>query len=415
MAISIPARSEMMKEIYEYLEKNWNECIRENRIDEDTLIGLPYPYTVPSTESFDELYYWDTYFTNVGLLKFDKPLLAKHNVDNMLYLVDKFGLMPNGNRTFYLNRSQPPFLSEMVKDVYEYYKDKTWLLGAYETLKTEHYFWQNKRISDMGLNHYDTDRTDDELPDYVQGFVDRVGIKPDGMSDVEIGRHALAESESGWDMNPRLDFDAYNFAAVDLNSLLYQLESNMAYFASVLGKTDEGKAWEDYAEKRLELMNKYMLNEENLFFDYNFKTGKNSDVFSIASCFPLYVKAATDKQAEAFVKNLSRLEEDYGVATCEKGSGKGLAYQWDYPNGWSCLEYIVVRGLLNYGYIEDGKRIAEKYVKLVEKVFKETGHLWEKYNVVEGNINVSNEYKMPTMLGWSAGVYVALKNLTIIN
>ncbi len=400
-----------MQEIFDYLEENWDKCLRENRFDEDTLIGLPYPYTVPSTEYFNEIYYWDTYFTNVGLLKFNKPLYAKHNVDDMLYLVDKYGFMPNGNRTYYLNRSQPPFLSEMVKDVYEYYKDRVWLLGAYETLKKEHNFWQTMRATGMGLNRHDTDRPDEELVNYVEGFVNRTGVKPEGMSDILIGRHALAESESGWDMNPRLDFDAYNFAPVDLNCLLYQLERNMAYFATILEKADEVAEWENYAKKRLEIMNKFMLNKENLFFDYNFKTGKNSEVFSVASLFPLYVKAATEEQAEAAVKNLCRLEENYGVATCEKGSGKGISYQWDYPNGWSCLEYVTVVGLLNYGYTEDAKRIAQKFVNLVEKAFKETGHLWEKYNVVEGNINVSNEYKMPTMLGWSAGVYVVLKDL----
>ena len=103
-----------MGNIHNYIKEGWNECIRETKSDDGTLIGLPYPYTVPSKEAFNELYYWDTYFTNAGLIKSEKAELAKNNTDNILYLVDKYGFMPNGNRTYYLNRSQPPFLSEMV-------------------------------------------------------------------------------------------------------------------------------------------------------------------------------------------------------------------------------------------------------------------------------------------------------------
>ena len=102
-----------MQKIYEYMGNNWESCLRENRADEDTLIGVPYPYTVPSPERFNEIYYWDTYFTNIGLLKDNKALLAKHNTDDILFLVNRYGFMPNGNRTFFLNRSQPPFLSAM--------------------------------------------------------------------------------------------------------------------------------------------------------------------------------------------------------------------------------------------------------------------------------------------------------------
>ena len=108
------------------------------------------------------------------------------------------------------------------------------------------------------------------------------------------------------------------------------------------------------------------------------------------------------------MKNLPRLEANHGIVTCEKGKGD-IVYQWDYPNGWACLQYIVITALANYGYIDEAKRIAEKFVKLVDSVFEKTGNLWEKYNVVDGNINVIDEYKMPTMLGWSAGVYIAAK------
>lgn len=392
----------------EYIKENLKKCIRENTHDSGTLLGVPYPYIVPSTEHFDELYYWDTYFANIGLLKCGMHKLAKDNVDNMLYLVDKYGFMPNGNRTYYLNHSQPPLLSEMVRDIYNHFCDDVWLRGAYGALVKEYSFWMEKRSFNIGLNYYDSDVPLGREKDFAAGFVKRIGFKP-RIGDYDLARHALATSESGWDMNPRCKFDLYNYATVDLNSLLYGFERNMAYFAKKLKKYTDEITWKSRSKERLENMNSYMLNDENVFLDYNFVTGKKSDVFSVASYFAMFTKAANEKQAKTLVDNLPKLEEKYGISTCEKRT-TNIDYQWDYPNGWACLQYIMIRGLENYGYHDDAVRISRKYVELVEKVFAETQNLWEKYNVVEGNINVSNEYKMPTMLGWSAGVYIFAKD-----
>ena len=206
-------------------------------------------------------------------------------------------------------------------------------------------------------------------------------------------------------MNPRWDFETYNFAATDLNCLLYLFENNMSYFADVLGKTDETALWKECSGERYDLMNKYLVDKNGIFSDYNYKTEKHSSVFSVASYFPMYANIATKEQAETLVKNLPRLEAEYGIFTCEK-QDNGIDYQWGYPNGWACLQHIMITSLDNYGYTDDAKRIAQKYVDLADKVFDETNNLWEKYNVVEGNINVSKEYTMPPMFGWSAGVYV---------
>ena len=398
-----------MKKIEEYLEKNWDLCIRENRLDDGTLLGLPYPYTVPSTEHFDEIYYWDTYFTNVGLIKSGKAYLAKNNVDNMLHLVDKYGFMPNGNRTWYLTRSQPPFLSEMVKDVYEYYHDNAWLCGAYMILKKEYKFWMEKRKNTLGLNEYSPDIEFCDVKGMAEDFKNRTAYKADKTDD-ELAMHMISLCESGWDMNPRFDCECQNYAAVDLNALLFGMENNMAYFAQKLGNSDDTAKWKWLAGERLRLMNDYLRTEDGLFLDYNFETGKKSRIFSTASFYMLFVNAASNEQAQAAVDNLYRLEEKFGIATCEKGERDAM-YQWDYPNGWACQQFIVIKGLENYGFIDDAKRIAEKYVNLVEKVFEQTGNLWEKYNVVDGSINVSNEYDMPSMMGWSAGVYIYAKDL----
>ena len=394
----------LMDKIINYLKDNWDLCVRENKQDKDNLIGLPYKYTVPSPEFFNEMYYWDTYFTNIGLLRIGKADLAKSNVDNMLYLVDRFGFMPNGTRTYFLNRSQPPFLSEMVKDIYEFYKDKEWLSRAYETLLKEYSFWQGKRRSDIGLNHYDAKIIDSEIKSYADLFCERIGFRP-SMEDYEIVHHFLATAEGGWDLNPRWDFDAYNFAATDLNCLLYLFEKNMEYFSDILENKNAKSKWKQCSENRLNLMQNYLCDDNGIFMDYNFKTNKRSTVFSVASYYPMFVKAATPRQAELLFQNLERLEAEYGIASCEE-INSDISYQWGYPNGWACLQYIMISALDNYGYRKAALRIAKKYVNTTKNIFDKTHNLWEKYNVVKGNIDVISEYGTPPMFGWSAGVYV---------
>ncbi len=392
------------KQVLDYISSNWDSCIKINTADSGNLIGLPYPYTVPAVGYFDEMYYWDTYFTNKGLEIDGRYEQVKNNTDNMLYLVDKYGFMPNGNRTYYLSRSQPPFLSLMVRDVYEHYGDKEWLTRAYKSLETEYKFWTEKRGSEIGLNHYDYDSSAYSY-DLVSGYIKRIGHKPKGYTNEEIAREYGAVCESGWDANPRFGFETYNSAAVDLNSLLYMLEDNMAFFASEL-KNGESEKWTQRAADRKALMIKYMENDDGLLMDYNFVSQKQSDVFSVASIYPLFAGLADEKHAKAVVENLDRLEREYGILTCEENNVDGT-FQWDAPNGWACLQYITIIGLDRYGYKEEAKRIAEKYVLLVEKSYTETANLWEKYNVVEGNVNVAGEYDMPAMMGWSAGTYLA--------
>ena len=403
----------MSEKTERFIESHWDECIKENRNDTDTLIGMPYPYTVPAVGFFDCMYYWDTYFTNKGLECSGRYAQAKNNTDNMLYLVNRYGFMPNGSEKRYLNHSQPPFLSIMVKDVYEHYKDEVCLSGAYMCLEKEYNFWMTERMSPIGLNTYGGKVAGNDWTGWAQGFKNRVGFMPEGnLSD--IGRHFHLTCESGWDINPRWDFEAYNYAPVDLNSLLYMLEDNMRYFSLILknGRTEE---WGRRAEKRRELMYKYMDNGDGLFLDYNFKRDSLSKVFSAASFYPMCAGLAENEQAAAMVRNLGRLEAEYGILSCEKNDDIKGNYQWGYPNGWACLQYMAFTALEKYGYIREAVRIADKYVRLVDKVFEETGNLWEKYNVVEGNINVSNEYDMPKMMGWSAGVYLAAERFLKFN
>jgi len=396
-----------MNAVEQFIESNWANCIKYVPEDNDSLFGLPYPFTVPAVGHFNELYYWDTYFTNVGLLASGQSMQAKHNIDDILCLIKRFGYMPNGSREGYLGRTQPPFSSVMVRDVYEFYGDKVWFLGAYETLKTEYDFWMENRQLPIGLNTYGGILRGTPEQEAIW-FGDRIGFAVDVPPEI-LGKHIVASYESGWDISPRFGFELYNCAPVDLNSLLYLFEINMAYFSEELQKGEE-ENWKNRAQKRKELMRKYLKNEEGLFLDYNIRTHEHSKIFSVASIYPMFAELVNEEEKTAICKNFPRLEYDFGVSTCEKNDAPG-AYQWDYPNGWPCLQYIVMKAFLNYGMNADAKRIAQKYVTVVDKVFEQNGNLWEKYNVVEGNINVTNEYEMPPMMGWSAGIYLESKRI----
>lgn len=408
----------MSKAVLDYIEKNWDSCINENREDIEngvaTLYGLPYPYAIPAVGHFDEMYYWDTYFTNKGLELAGRWQLIKNNTDNILYMIERFGYMKNSNRFYHSGLCQPPFASKMVRETFEHYKDKTWLYGAFNTLKKEYNFWQTERITPIGLNQYKGKNVDKPVDVKAQDYLVRAckGQRPENLTDEQIVDQYMSNCESGWDCNPRWGFEARNYVQVELNSLLYDWEKNMAYFSEVL-KMGEEEKWEAAAAKRKELMYKYLLNDEGFLTDYNFVTGKHSEIFSSASLYPMFVNLAEKNVAESLVKNLHRIECEYSLAACEYNSFSDThSFQWNYPICWPCQQHLAVKALDNYGYKEDAARIAAKYMKLVEKVHAETGKLWEKYNVVEGSNQVLSKERtesMPAMMGWTAATYLTCK------
>ena len=396
----------------EYIEKKLPLCVRENKEDDgDTLIGLPYPYTVPSIEErFQEMYYWDTYFVNHALIIRGNVQQAINNVENMFYLIDRFGFVLNGNRTFYKKNSQPPFLSEMVKDIYEATKDKVWLKKATEFLIKEYSFWENERQTEIGLNQYRGVHKQAIITQMYTGFLRRIRKRPENYTDDELSIQYIIACESGWDISPRFGFSAHNFVQIDLNSLLCGMERNIAYFLDEL-ELDGSEEWVKKSNKRLELMNKFMLCD-GVFYDYNFKENKTSGILSCASLYPMWLGLLTKDQAEATVKKIARLEAPYGIYATEKTNSE-YVFQWEEPNGWAPLHQIAIEGLLKYGYTDKAKELAEKYVSLIDKTFEETGEIWEKYNVEKGNTQVVQEgvKTMASMLGWTSGVYIYAKNL----
>ncbi len=394
--------------VQKYIQGKLPLTLREKRQDEDTFIGLPYPYNVPCVDGmFNELYYWDTYFTNKALFALGQTEQAANNVKNILHLIDRFGYMPNGSRTFFLKRSQPPYAALMVDDVYRAINDLLFLKSAFVTLKKEYEFWMTKRVSENGLNHYDSEEDEESCAEFYNNcIVGRIG-KDESRDANEAGRHYFAEAESGWDFSPRFSGYCVEYNAVDLNSNLYIYEKLFAEYEVLLGEGD-GKAWEEKAKCRAEKMNELMWdNAAGVHKDYNYKTCKLSGVVSAASFQPYFAGLAGEKQKSGLLKLLQKLESDWGIFTTEKVEKK---YQWAHPNIWAPCQYIAVEGLRRYGYNTESARVAKKYTALLEKNFAAHGKLFEKYNGLTGGIDAISEYGTPEMLGWTAGVYMAFNS-----
>ena len=375
-----------------------------------TLYRLPYSFTIPAVGHFEELYYWDTYFTNKGLELADKWDLAKNNTDNILFMIERFGFMKNSNRQFHAGVTQPPFSSIMVRDIFDHYKDRTWLYGAYHTLKKEYKFWMTKRMSPIGLNQYGGHNTDTSTKIKADAYCKRISGRPEGYTDEQLEAQYMNCCESGWDINPRWDgFDGPKFVQVCLNSLLYAFEKNMAYFSENLMLGEEND-WNEKAANRKALMDKYMINSDGFYTDYNYVDGHHSKIMSSASLYPMYVGLCEMPQAEKIIENFDRINATYGIAACEDNEyANKYTMQWNYPVGWSCQQHIAIKALDNYGYTDLAKEVAQKYITLIEKVYEQTGQLWEKYNVVEGSNNVLSHGRttaMPPMIGWTAATYL---------
>ena len=397
--------------ILTYIDKNLPRCIAYTPDSNGDLVGLPYPYIMPCAfEGFRAMFYWDTYFIHKGLLIRGDLEQIRNDIDNMRYLIRRYGFVPNANQKIALFNSQPPFLSMMMRDYYDQTKDIIWLKDAYEDLVLEYDFWRNNRRTPNGLTCYDTmPLTAEKIVAESKQFRDRTGLLVDAPDEI-AARALVSAGESGWDMNPRMNSKTYQFAPADLNSLMYAMEDNLCYFAAELGNHKDAGVWSELREVRAELCRQYLKNSDGIFMDYDFVAQEQNDIFSAACFYPLYCGMATKEEAKAAQESLYRIEAAFGIVTCEKTEDPGN-YQWGYPNGWAPMQMVVVDGLLRYGYEEDACRIARKFIKLVEESYASSGHLWEKYNVVDGNIKVQDEYEMPTMLGWTFGVYVWFKDL----
>ena len=360
-----------------------------------TLIEVPHPFIVPGGR-FKEFYYWDTYFTMLGLLRSNEIQLLNDMLDNFAYLIRTIGYIPNGNRYYYIGRSQPPYFLFMTE-----------LLGKKEKYKNEleieYQFWMTKRaiILDDGmiLNRYYDDRSTRPRP---EAFLEDTEIARK-TNNTDIYVHLRAAAESGWDFSSRWMDDetdlktikAAYILPVDLNCLLHYIELS-------LGKTVE-------AERRRQAIQKYMWSNELQFFtDYNFIEKKQTNRLTLAAVFPLWLHVSTPEQAQQVARQIETLFlRDGGLITT---TSKQSTQQWDSPNGWAPLEYVAYRALLQTpGYEPLARTIRQRWMSLNERVFKETGKMMEKYDVVNiGEPAGGGEYKTQDGFGWSNGVYLQM-------
>jgi len=403
------------QDVDKYIRKNWHLSVRDGKSSNpEKILSLPHTYTCPCIEgNFQTMFYWDTHFTNLGLLRHGLVDLARSNTDNLLWLVTQYGFVPNSTFVADTNRSQPPYLSAMVRDVYEATGDKQWLADAVHGLEAEYEFWMTQRITPMGLSRHFHNATDDYLLNFLPGaLANRLGMNSETPEEtLQVSAHYLAEAETGWDFTPRFEGRCADFAPVDLNSLLYVVEMNFAWFAGELG-ADGADDWLARAEHRRALMTEHLWDAaEGLFLDYDYVNDRRSRTLSLASFEPLWARLATPEQVAATAARLDAFEHEHGLAACareyEVPGVPTTRFQWGFPSGWPPLHYIAAEGLWRCGFTSDAERVARKFRTLVADKHAETGLLWEKYDVRDGSL-ASAEYPCQDQLGWTAGVFVAI-------
>lgn len=402
-----------VRKTIEHIRQNWDATVREPSSRKPDEVKLPLRFTCPDPQPpFRGFYYWDTYYMSVGLWLNGRGDLARNNAENMLYLLDTQGYVPNYANKQQLNRSQPLHASILMREVYEHTRDQAWLGRAFDMLEKEYAFWNSMRLSRTGLNHFHNHATPDDVYRFTGNIRKRHHPVPENpVEKMRYLMNVIAEAESGWDYTPRFDHRCMDFDPIDLNSLLYLHERNCEYFAGELGRDDDVKRWSDRAEKHRELIQHYCWDQQSgFFYDYDVPNQKRFPLKTPAGFYALWAKVATNEQAAQMVQSLPAIEREFGLTTCPHQDSvvdRPGVYQWDDPNAWAPLQHAAMVGLMNYGYVNDARRLARKWASAVSNTFEQTGHLWEKYNAYTGSLdNVTNEYPLKPMLGWTAGVFL---------
>jgi alpha,alpha-trehalase len=376
-----------------YIDNYWEKLICYQPKDRQLHLGLPEKYVVANHEIFDkDQFYWDSYFIIVGLVKTGKVKLAKGMVDNFIFLYERFNIIPMRNRYYNLGTSQIPFLTSMIFEVYNATSDKAWLEKAVKTAQDElKDYWMNEKRTERHLSYKGLSR-------YCDHYITHLG----------------AEHESGWDMTSRFHDRCLDYLPIDLNCCLYKYEKDIARAFFLLKEEKKGALYERQALKRKKQIIALMWNEKaHFFFDYNYAQKRQNKFFSVAGFYPLWSKLASKKQAEAMRRYaLPIFEYDGGITNTQSYGLSADIKQHDYPNGWPQQQWIVIKGLLNYGFVKDAERIAMKWLDMNAKVFKDTGKFWEKYNVVTCNVGIYNPERYVTQsgFGWTNAIFLRLVN-----
>jgi alpha,alpha-trehalase len=432
------------KSIEAHIKELWQVLKRaqDKKVNGSSLLALPHPYIVPGGR-FTEVYYWDSYFTMLGLKESGEIKTIENMVDNFAFLINTYGHIPNGNRSYYLSRSQPPFFGMMVellagikgKQVYKKYlpalqKEYNFWMDGVATVKNGEAYKRVIKLADgTVLNRY----CDDFNIPRQEGHKEDVKTAEEAVNEKMMTRkfgseeamnafmktekqvaykHLRSAAESGWDFSSRWFTDATklstihttDFAPVDLNSLIYKLEDILL--------ANGGKANSAIHENRAKAIKNLMWNSNvNFYCDYNFETNEVMPNITAAGYFPLSLLHYTKEEITNLSEKIeattkSNLLKPGGIVTTTNAVGQ----QWDAPNGWAPLQWMAIVGLEKMGKNELAKDAATKWTLLNEKVYTATGKLTEKYNVVDMTLETGGgEYPNLDGFGWTNGVYLALK------
>jgi len=427
------------------------------------LLYLKNNYVVPGGR-FNEMYGWDSYFIIRGLLRDGRLELARGMVENFFFEIEYYGAVLNANRTYYLTRSQPPFLSSMVMAVHRAQTaagqdDRAWLETAYQYVKQDYVMWTRDPhlAGNTGLSRYYDfgegpamealqDETDvyrqvaayflfhPAIPKYEEEDGDVPAGKASGAPySVRVCGTGQAESscepthfikltpdyykgdrsmrESGFDISFRFGpygAGTHHYSPVCLNSLLFKTEKDLEEMSRVLGKNSDAEHWQRLAESRRQSIQKYLWDEQQgLFFDYNFDTRQRSTYRYATTFYPLWAGLATEEQARAVVKNLSTFEQAGGIAM----STQETQGQWDYPFGWAPIQLLAVEGMRRYGNNADADRVATKFLATILTNFGRDKTIREKYNVVTRSSEtvVKAGYSVNVVgFGWTNATFLEL-------
>jgi alpha,alpha-trehalase len=427
---STPQATSEQVPIGRHIDSLWTLLTREEPIvpPYSSLLPLPRPYVVPGGR-FRELYYWDSYFVMLGLADSGRRDLLQDMATNFADLIDTYGHAANGTRTYYLSRSQPPFFFEMVSLLSPW--DPAAAFARYlPELKTEYAYWMDGAndleagqahrhavaLEDGSiLNRYwdDSDAPRDEA--YRQ---DVALAAATSRSPQEMFRDIRAGAESGWDFSSRWFADARTLAAidtteiipVDLNALMFGLENAIRAGCERAGDPDCARDFDKRAAARRAAIDRYLWDpSRGVYLDYRWTQKQRIDHITAATLYPLFTRVASEGQAVAVAKAAEKeLLEPGGIVTTTLMTGQ----QWDWPNGWAPLQWIAVEGLTSYGQNQLAETIACRWMANVSRVYRLTGKLVEKYDVIAANqAGGGGEYPTQDGFGWTNGVMLKLMAL----
>lgn len=393
--------------------------------DNSSLIPVPKPYVVPGGR-FREGYYWDTYFTMLGLQEAGREDLVDNMLDNFAYAIDQFGHIPNGNRTYYLSRSQPPFFALMVELAAQQEGD-TVLKRYLPQLRKEYAYWMrdasttpagqaNSHVVVMRdgsvLNRY-WDELDSPRPESYLQDVTTAQQTPERPAH-DIWRDLRAAAESGWDFSSRWFGDSATLGTirttaivpVDLNSLMFQLEKTIARGCQVTGDVACAKTYSALARKRAIAIERYLWHPAGYYADYDWKLGRIRDNTSAAMMYPLFVGVAKQNRARKTLQWTQKsLLQVGGLSTTTLKTDQ----QWDAPNGWAPLQWVAIKGAQKYGWNSLAQSIGVRFLGNVEQLYANQQKLVEKH-IVDGTGagGGGGEYPLQDGFGWTNGVTLKL-------